>query len=343
MAMNSIETVSVDLGKNTFHAIAYDDRGRELHRKLLSRTAVIKYFANLEPCVVAMEACGGSHFLAREIARFGHTPRLMAAQHVRPYVKSNKTDFGDAGAIYSASQNSDMRFVAPKTEAQQALATLNVVREAFVKDRSATVNRIHGLLLEMGVALTPSFKSIRTLPVLLDDCTFSPLVKAVLRELHGHFNYLSGKLDQLNKELERQVAGDDLATRLMTIPCIGPITSSALAAELGDGKQFKCGRDYSASIGLVPRQFSTGGQTKLLGISKRGDRNQRRLLVLCSRAYLIHLDRQKGALADWVRDLLTRHHSNHVVCALANKLGRIAWAIAAKHTEFDAGPAAMNA
>lgn len=161
-------------------------------------------------------------------------------------------------------------------------------------------------------------------------------------KLHEHFNHLDEQVKTLDKDVESQAAEDDLAARLMTMPCVGPITSSALAAELGDGKQFKCGRNYAASIGLVPKQHSTGDKTVLLGISKRGDRNQRRLLIQCARVYLMQLERQRGWLADWVRQLLAHHHSNHVVCALANKMARIAWAIAAHHTEFDAGPAAMN-
>ena len=195
----------------------------------------------------------------------------------------------------------------------------------------------------MGVSLAPGFKSINSLPALLEASSISQSFKNNLTRLYRHFKNLEEEIRSINKDVECQAAEDDLAARLMTMPCVGPITSTVLAAELGDGKQFKCGRGYSASIGLVPKQHSTGGKTVLLGISKRGDRNQRRLLVQCARVYLMQLDRQKGWLADWVRQLLARHHSNHVVCALANKLARIAWAIAAHHTEFDAGPAAMNA
>jgi transposase len=262
---------------------------------------------------------------------------------VRPYVKSNKNDFADAMAICEAASRPTMRFVSPKTEAQQALAMLNSVRESYIKERTATVNRIHAGLLEVGISLSPGFHAIKELPALLEECSFSALIKQILLGLHAHFNYLDGQVKALDKQVERQAAEDDLASRLMTIPCVGPITSSVLAAELGNGQQFKCGRDYSASIGLVPKQHSTGGKTVLLGISKRGDRNQRRLLIQCARVYLMGLERQTGALADWVRQLLARHHSNRVVCALANKLARIAWSIAAHHDEFKARPSAMNA
>ena len=342
--MNKVAIAAIDLGKHSFHLHAQDDRGHELCRKKFNRVTLIQYLANLESCTVVMEACGGAHFMAQEAAKLGHTPKLIAPHLVRPYVKSNKNDFADAEAICEAATRPTMRFVPPKTLAQQALAMSNSIRESFIKDRTATVNRIHAALLEVGVSLAVGFKAIKELPALLEVSSFSERIKKNLMLLHGHFNYLDGQVKALDKDVECQAAEDDLAARLMTIPCVGPITSTVLAAELGDGKQFKCGRGYAASIGLVPKQHSTGGKTVLLGISKRGDRNQRRLLIQCARVYLIQVDRQKGALADWVRQLIaSHHHSNLVVCALANKLARIAWAIAAHHTEFDAGPAAMNA
>lgn len=238
-----------------------------------------------------MEACGGAHFMARYAAQCGHRPRLIAAQHVRPYVKSNKNDFVDAEAICEVATHSATRFVAVKPPAQQALAMLNSVRESFIKERTATSNRIHAYLLELGVSLTPGFKSIRTLPVVLEALQAPALMLKLLGTLRAHFTYLDDEIEALNKEIECQAAADDLASRLMTIPCVGPITSSALAAQIGDGQQFNCGRDYAASIGLVPRQHSTGGKPRLLGISKRGDRNQRRLLIQCARVYLMVLDR----------------------------------------------------
>lgn len=342
--MNRVAIAAIDLGKKSFHLHAQDERGHELYRKKFTREALVQHLANLEPCTVVMEACGGAHFMAQQAAKFGHTAKLIAPHLVRPYVKSNKNDFADAEAICEAATRPTMRFVPVKTQAQQALAMLNTTRDSFIKDRTATVNRIHAALLEVGISLTPGFKSINALTALLEANSLPDPIKKLLIRMHDHFDYLHEQIKSLDKELECQAAEDDLAARLMTIPCVGPITSSALAAELGDGKQFKCGRGYSASIGLVPKQHSTGGKTVLLGISKRGDRNQRRLLIQCARVYLMHLDRQKGVLAEWVRHLIaTHHHSNHVVCALANKLARIAWAIAAHHTEFDAGPSAMNA
>uniref|UniRef100_UPI0030DBC139 IS110 family transposase n=1 Tax=Pseudomonas sp. RA_35y_Pfl2_P32 TaxID=3088705 RepID=UPI0030DBC139 len=299
--MNNVAIAAIDLGKNSFHLHAQDERGHELYRKKFTRAALVQHLANLEPCTVVMEACGGAHFMARQATKFGHTAKLIAPHLVRPYVKSNKNDFADAEAICEAATRPTMRFVPAKTQAQQALAMLNTTRDSFIKDRTATVNRIHAALLEVGISLAPGFKSINELTALLEASSLPDLIKKLLIRMHDHFDYLHEQIKSLDKELECQAAEDDLAARLMTIPCVGPITSSALAAELGDGKQFKCGRGYSASIGLVPKQHSTGGKTVLLGISKRGDRNQRRLLIQCARVYLMHLDRQKGALAEWVR------------------------------------------
>jgi transposase len=342
--MNKVNIFGIDLGKHSYHAHAQDERGHQLLRKKYNRVGLLEHLANAEPCTVVMEACGGAHFMAQQIAALGHTSKLIAPHLVRPYVKSNKNDFADAEAICEAASRPTMRFVPVKTQSQQALAMLNSVRDAFIKERTAAVNRIHAGFLEVGVSLSPGFKSINEVPALLETSTFHCLIKTLLQGLYDHYIYLDHLIKALNKEVESQVAEDDLATRLMTIPGVGPITSSVLAAELGDGRQFKCGRGYSASIGLVPKQRSTGDKPVLLGISKRGDRNQRRLFVQCARTYLIHLDRQKGSLADWVRKLQAGHrHSNLVVCALANKLARIAWSIAANHTEFDAGPSAMNA
>lgn len=343
MNTHNLAITSIDLGKNCFHFHGQDGRGQELFHCKVARTKVFAFIAQLPACTIAMEACGGAHFMGRFAVRQGHQTKLIAAQHVRPYVKSNKNDFADAEAIGEAASRSTMRFVSLKTETQQALSMLNMVREGFMRDRTATVNRIHAFLLEWGIALTPTFAAIRALPQKLEELRAPPLTIRLFQELHSHFTYVDERVKALTKELESQVAGDDLATRLMTIPCIGPITSCALAAAIGDGGQFKCGRDYAASIGLVPRQHSTGGRPRLLGISKRGDGNQRRLLVQCSHTFINHLDRQTGHLADWVRGLLTRHHSNVVVCALANKLARIAWAVAHGHGEFDARPSVNHA
>lgn len=205
------------------------------------------------------------------------------------------------------------------------------------------MNQIHGLLLEFGISLPIGKAVISRLPAVLAEHSLPPRFVTTLERLHKHFKYLSDEIAGTEKEITQQLADDDLGQRLLSIPGVGSITASVLASEMGDGKQYGCSRDFSASIGLVPRQYSTGGKANLLGISKRGNKNIRRLLVQCARSYMRHLDRQTGSLADWVRSMLTRRHSNVVACALANKFARIAWTLATRNAVFNAESKLMSA
>lgn len=236
-----------------------------------------------------------------------------------------------------------MRFVTPKTESQQTLSALHRVRESLIRDRTKAVNQIHGFLLEFGISLPVGNAVITRLPAVLAEHPLPPRLVAILERLHDHFKYLNEQIGEIDKEMARQLADDDLGQRLLSIPGVGPVTASVLAAEIGDGKQYGCSRDFAASIGLVPRQYSTGGRSNLQGISKRGDKNIRRLLVQCARVYMLRLEQQHGRLAQWVRAMLTRRHSNVVACALANKLVRTAWALATHNTTFDTGVSATPA
>jgi transposase len=249
----------------------------------------------------------------------------------------------DAEAICEAASRPSMRFVTPKTESQQTLSALHRMRESLIRDRTKAVNQIHGFLLEFGISLPVGQAVIARLPAVLAEHSLPPRLIAILERLHAHFKYLSEQIGEIDKEIARQLADDDLGQRLLSIPGVGPVTASVLASEMGDGKQYGCSRDFAASIGLVPRQYSTGGRANLLGISKRGDKNLRRLLVQCARSYMQRLERHTGRLAEWVRAMLTRRHSNVVACALANKLARTAWALASRHTTFDAGSAGLPA
>lgn len=333
--MEDVTLIGIDLGKHSFHLHGQDRQGKVLLRKKFSRKQLIEFLVNFHPCTIVMEACAGAHHMARELAGFGHNAKLISPQFVRPFVKSNKNDFIDAEAICEAACRPSMRFVTPKNESQQTLSALHRVRESLVRDRVKASNQIHGFLLEFGISLPVGHAAIKRLPSVLAEHRLPARLKTVLERLQAHFKYLEEQIADIEKDLMLQLADDDLGQRLMTVPGIGPITASVLACEVGDGKQYRCGRDFAAAVGLVPRQYSTGGRTNLLGISKRGDKNIRRLLVQCARAYMQRLDRQTGRLAQWVRAMLTRRHSNVVACALANKLARTAWAIAARHTEFE--------
>ncbi|MFK0380359.1 IS110 family transposase [Pandoraea sp. NPDC090278] len=333
--MQDVTLVGIDLGKHTFHLHGQDGKGKVIFRKKLGRKQLIEFFNTFHSCTVVMEACAGSHHMARKLTTFGHQVKLISPQFVRPFVKSNKNDFVDAEAICEAASRPAMRFVTPKTESQQTLSALHRVRESYVRDRTKTINQMHGFLLEFGVSLPVGKATITRLPAILSEHALPPRLVAIIERLRDHFQCLGEQIGEIDKEMARQLAEDDLGQRLLTIPGVGPITASVLSAEMGDGKQYGCSRDFAASIGLVPRQYSTGGKTNLLGISRRGDKNIRRLLVSCARAYMRHVDKQSGRLAEWVRAMLTRRHSNVVACALANKLARTAWAITARHTVFD--------
>jgi transposase len=339
--MNAVSLIGIDLGKHSFHLHAQDGLGRMVFRKKLSRQQLLRTLANVPACRVVMEACAGSHWLARRLAGMGHEARLISPQLVRPFVAGNKNDFGDAQAICEAASRPSMRFVSPRNEAQQTVSALHRIREALVRDRTGTTNQIHGFLLEFGISLPKGAAIIRRLPAVLTHESLLPArLVGLIERLREHFQYLDRQIQQVEQELLAALREDERSQRLLEIPGIGPITASALAVELGDAKQYANARQFSASIGLVPRQYSTGGKPTLLGISKRGDRNLRRLLVQCARAVMQHAASRTDALGAWVRALATRRHSNVVACALANKLARIAWAVLARGTHYQARPLA---
>jgi transposase len=333
--MNPIALVGIDLGKSTFHVHAQDRHGKMVLRRKFGRVQLLQWLVALPSCTVAMEACGGAHYLARQLSSHGHTPRLIAAQFVRPFVKSNKNDFIDAEAICEAASRDSMRFVSPHSETQQVLNALHRVRETLVADRVRAVNQIHAFLLEYGVILPRGEKALTTLAATVEShAQLASGMGEIVMGLHGRLRHLDAELATLDRQLATRLAGDELGQRLQSIPGIGPITASVLCARMGDGSQYTSARAFAASLGLVPAQHSTGGRSTLLGISKRGDPRLRSLLVQCARSWLQRLPRYQGPLADWVRALLQRRHGNTVACALANKLARIAWAVAVKRTPF---------
>lgn len=332
--MQNVTLIGIDLGKLSFHLHGQDRHGHAVFRKKFTRNKLMEFLATCSPCTVVMEACAGAHFLARQLASFGHQTKLISPQFVRPFVKSNKNDFIDAEAICEAASRPSMRFVTPKTEQQQTLAALHRVRESLVRDRVKTTNQMHGFLLEFGISLPKGEAVIKRLSGMLSAHALPTCLEQLMMRLHGHYHYLQQQISELEQLLEAHLAQDETAQNLLSIPGVGPITASLLHCELGDGKYYASGRDFAAALGLVPRQYSTGGKTTLMGISKRGDKNLRRLLVQCARVFMMTLEKRKGQLAQWVRELLTRRHSNVVACALANKLARIAWALSYRREAY---------
>ena len=336
-----VALLGIDIGKNGFHLIGHNAGGHQILRKQFNRNRLLQFVSQMERCTIAMESCGGSHWLARKLASFGHQVKLIAPQHVKPYVTGNKNDFIDAEAICEAASRPRTHYVAVKTIEQQVLSTQHRLRESLVTHRTETINRVHGFLLEFGIALPATKAALATVPELIEDPRVEvPLqFKRVIEHLLEDIKRLNAEIKSLDLQIKQQLAEDDAGTRLMSIPGIGPIIASALIADVGDASNFRSARDFAASLGLVPRQFSTGGKTVLLGISKRGDKHLRTLLVQGSRALMVRINNRDDALGKWVRDLLARKHPNKVVCALANKLARIVWAVLVREESYKALPA----
>lgn len=340
-----ITLVGIDLGKHTFHVHAQDAHGREALRKQFNRKQLLLWLANLPACTVAMEACCGAHWLAWKLREFGHVPRLIDPQRVRPFVAGNKHDFADAQGICEAACRPSIRSIEPKSPEQLALASLHRLREARVVERTASINQAHAFLLEFGIALSVGKAMMGRLPALTEDADLPlpALTRRVLHQLYEHYQRLQTEIAELDQLLKEAVNQDERAQRLLEIPGIGPVTASLLCAEAGQAQQYRSSRDFAAALGLVPRQHSTGGKTKLLGISKRGDGHLRRLLVQGARAVMMHAAKSPHALAQWAAQLQTRRPSNVVACALAAKLARIVWVILVKGGRYQSNPAARLA
>jgi len=326
----NIQTLGIDIGKSTFHLVGLDAGGRPVHKFKYTRTALMRFMANLPTCVVGMESCAGSQHLARRFTEHGHRVRLMAAQFVKPYVKSNKSDFLDAEAIAEAVTRPSMRFVPVKTPAQQDLQAVHRVRSGLVRARTAQINQLRAFLLENGLTIPRGVHALgRQVPGILEAAEngLSDRMRALVAELWQQIRELERRIGALTQELEHLADQDPACRRLLTVPGIGPLTATALVAAIGDGREFRHGRELAAFLGLVPRQYSTGGQPKLLGISKRGNVYLRTLLIHGARAVLRGADRRADRLGPWSRALTARRHPNVVAVALANKLARIAWAV----------------
>ncbi|WP_045382865.1 IS110 family transposase [Vibrio campbellii] len=332
--MQHIALIGIDLGKYSFHIHCQDISGRKVLRKKLTRIKLFEFLANTPATTVVMEACAGSHYMARKISNLGHSVKLIAAQFVRPYVKSNKNDYIDAEAICEAASRPSMRFVTPKTELQQSMNAWHRTRESLVRDRVKTTNQMHAFLLEFGISLPKGKAVIRRLSSVLNENELPDNLVRLLLRLHDHFVYLDEQIKDIEKILENELKSNDASKLLLTIPGIGPITASLLHAQLGDGLQYRTSRDFASSTGLVPRQYSTGGKQSLLGISKRGNKTLRRLLVQGARSFMRYVHLRDDLLSLWVKEQLNKKHSNIVACALANKLARIAWAVSVKKEAY---------
>jgi transposase len=320
----------IDLGKNIFHVVGTDPAGNVVQRLKFRRDTLLTFFARANPALVGMEACPGSQWLARKLQAIGHSVRIIPAQFVKPYIKSNKTDTIDAAAIAEAVTRPTMRFVSVKQPEQVDLQALHRIRDQMVASRTRLICQMRAFCLEYGVAIRQGaglFKSDLPRVLANESNDLTPTMRRLLSELFDDLKQSEKRIAQVTREIEALAAKDEKARRLMTIPGIGPLGATAMLAAAGDGQQFKKARNMAAWLGLVPQQYSTGGKPQMLGISKRGNRYLRRLLIHGARSCMMHLDRSRDRLGAWLQQLQSRMHVNKVVVALVAKIARIAWVI----------------
>jgi transposase len=342
-----IAVIGIDIGKNSFHVVGLDGRGAIALRQKWSRGQVETRLANMPACLIGMEACVGAHHLSRRLRLLGHDARLMPAKYVRAYSKGQKNDFRDAEAIAEAVQRPTMKFVATKTADQLDLQALHRVRERLVSQRTGVINQIRAFLLERGVAVRQGRHFLRAgLPgILATGCeVLSPRMVHLIEDLAGDWRRLDERIEGLSGEIAALARQDAGCERLMSVPGIGPIISSAMVAAIGAGDTFTKGRDFAAWLGLVPKQFSTGDRTVLGKISKRGNRYLRVLFVQAAWVVLIRSKNwERYGLKPWIEAARRRLHRNVLAIALANKLARIAWSVLAHGRNFEAGTVAAAA
>lgn len=325
-----ITMIGLDLAKNVFQVHGINAAGTVGLRRQLKRGKVESFFANLAPCRIGLEACGGAHHWARRLTALGHEVRILPPQYVRPYVKTNKNDAADAGAICEAMQRPEMRFVPMKSIEQQALLTMHRVRELLIAERVSAINAIRAHAAEFGLVVA---QGPRHVPALVrqieagDEATLPAVVKRMLGTLAAHLQDLEARIETIDGEIHAAHRANEASQRLATIPGVGVITASALVASIGDASQFKSARHLAAWLGLVPRQSSTGGKTKLGPISKRGDPYLRKLLIHGARTVLRWRRIGVNATSGWLVELIKRKSPNVAATALANKNARIVWAL----------------
>jgi transposase len=332
-----IHSVGIDLGKTTFHLVALGAAGKLLLRKKFTQKQLLTFTANMQTSLIGLEACSGAHFLGRALREQGHDVRLIAAQFVKPFVKSNKNDFVDAEAIAEAVERKNMRFVPIKTDDQLDLQAIHRVRDRLISRRTAVINQLRAFLLERGMvfAKTPAKLRAAMADVLENaDADLTPQMRNLISMLWDEWKLVEQQIAALTDDLERIADSDAGCVRIRKIPGIGPIVATAIVAAIGNGAAFRKGRDFAAWLGVVPRQYSTGGKTKLLGISKRGNVYLRKVLIHGARAAAMRIKRDRVPIGAWMNALEARAPRNVLVVAMANKLARIAWAVLSSGNEY---------
>ena len=336
----AIAVLGIDLGKNSCSVAGLDETGRVILRRRLTRDGIVRLGAKLPSCLMAMEACCGAHHLGRVLREQGHEVRLMSPEYVQPYVKAQKNDERDAEAIAEAATRPTMRFVELKTEEQLDTQILHRARTRLVGQRTALINQLRALLLERGIVVAKGRRQLETFltemlaPEAEPPSTLSARTRLLIEDIRLEWSELDRRIEALTAEFVARAREDEAARRLVSIPGFGALNATALVAAIGTGETFHSARDLAAWLGLVPRQATTGGKPKLLGITKRGSRYLRKNLIHGARAVLPRLMVTQSRLGQWLRDLLTRAHKNTVIVALATKLARIAWAVLAHGGQY---------
>ena len=340
--MEQVTTIGLDIAKHVFQVHGADAAGHALFRKRLTRARLLGFLAGQTPCVVAMEACAGAHYWAREIGKLGHAARLIPPAYVKPFVKRQKNDVADAEAICEAAQRPSMRFVPVKSEEQQTNGIVFRARDLLVRQRTQCVNALRGHLFEYGYAFPPGITHVATLVALVEDpqSSLPKGARIILRLLVDTFIGLETQIAILDAEINQRSKTDPVARRLMTIPGVGPISATAITALAPAAQGFGAGRHFAAWLGLTPVQKSTGGKQRLGAVSKRGERTIRRLLIIGASAVVRQANRRSAPRGSWLAQMLARKPKMLVTVALANKTARIVWALLVKGGVYRAPVAA---
>lgn len=338
-AIPALASIGVDIGKDVFHLVAFDVDGNIVLRRKIKRLALEKEFTKFPPCVVGMEACLSAHFVSRTLRALGHEPRIIPAIYVKPFVKGQKNDYNDAEAIAEAALRPNLRLVREKTQEQLDLQACHRVRSRLVSRRTATINQIRAFLIEQGIAVRTGAHSLRnSLFAILKnrEGEISPRMRDLIVGLYEDWLWLDERIGTITREIEAIGKSEANCERLMSVPGIGPMISTAMVAAIGTGEAFGRGRDFGAWLGLVPRQYSTGGRPILGRISKRGSKYLRTLFIQAAHVILMRPQNwEKFSFGPWLKQAATRLHRNKLATALANKLARIAWSVLRNERKFD--------
>jgi transposase len=333
-------SIGIDIGKDVFHIVGFDMSGKVVLRKKFKRLALEAELAKLPPSIVGLEACLSAHFVSRTLRRLGHTPRIIPAVYVKPFAKGQKNDYNDAEAIAEAALRPNLRVVQEKTQDQLDLQALHRVRARLVSRRTATINQIRAFLIEHGIAVRTGANALRrSLFAILENRAdeLSPRMSDLIVGLYEDWLWLDERIETLTGEIEQISHREENCRRLMSIPGVGPMISTAVVAAIGTGEAFERGRDFGAWLGLVPRQHSTGGKSILGRISKRGSRYLRTLFIQAANVILMRPQNwEQFSFGAWLKAAQPRLHRNKLATALANKLARIAWSVLRHNTAFGA-------